>query len=63
MDKKLKSTWKTWVVGLIVLLVVTAYLIADPSFVTAFCCGGIFSIFVLDTADLIYLLRKKDKEE
>lgn len=63
MDKKLKSAWKTWVVGLIVLLVVTACLIADPSFVSAFCCGGCFSIFVLDTADLIYQLRKKDKEE
>lgn len=63
MDTKLKRAWKTWIIGLIVTLVVAVCLIAEPTFVSAFCTGGCFSIFVLETADLIYLLRKKDKED
>ena len=62
MDTKLKRAWKTWIIELIVALVVTICLIVEPSFVSAFCCGGCFTIFVLETADLVYLLYKKDKE-
>lgn len=63
MDTKLKIAWKTWIIGLIVLLVVAICLITKPTFVSAFCTGGCFSVFVLETADLIYLLHKKDKED
>lgn len=63
MDTNLKRAWKTWITGLVVVLIVTVCLIAKPTFISAFCCGGCFSVFVLETADLIYQLRKKDKQE
>lgn len=62
MDTKLKRVWRAWIIELIIVLIVAICLITEPSFVSAFCCGGCFTVFVLETVDLILELRKKDKD-